>query len=64
MMKISNHNQQIAVSPVYNRERKDQLLKANFTVYGVSLCQRDVERSFFSNEHEEPIPSVRKDKGT
>ena len=49
---------------VYNRERKDQLLKANFTVYGVSLCQKDVDRSFVFDEPKEPCPSVPKDKGT
>ena len=51
-------------SSVYNRERKDQLVKANFTVYGVSVCQRDVERSFVTDEHKKPFPSVPKDKGT
>ena len=29
-----------------------------------SCCQRDVERSFVFNEHEEPFPSVPKDRGT
>ena len=51
-------------SSVYNPERKSQLVLANFTVFGVSCCQRDVERSFVFNEHEEPFPSVPKDRGT
>ena len=49
-------------SNVYNQDRKSQLILANFTVFGASLCQQAVDVKFVYDDFKKPLPSVPKEK--
>ena len=45
-------------SSVNNKVRNTQLVLANFTVFGISLCKEEVDTSFVYDDFKDPLPSV------
>ena len=60
---FDNYNHAYA-SGIYDKEIKNQLRLANFTVFGVSICQKEVDTSFVYDDAKNPIPSVPKSKAS
>jgi len=57
VMGIDNYNHAYG-SPVISLEHKNMLRLANFTVCGISICQRPVDNLFVLNESGDPLPSL------
>ena len=63
VLSFDNYNHAYA-SGIYDKEIKNQLRLANFTVFGVSICQKEVNTSFVYDDAKNPIPSVPNSKAS